>query len=203
MISLLSPDQPIRVSGTHPLATYSRDTTWGRFCALHPKSEERNQIEDALRACRHSSLVQSSFIIRRSFSGALRTIELPPEQARREFIENISHSDFVLAPKGDGNYSNRFLEALSMGRIPVLIDTDVVLPFENTIQYENIVVRVPMNRVHETPQYIREFYDALDEEAWRARQKLARETYEHYLAPDSFFTHFFEQLLGNSQNTAV
>lgn len=99
----------------------------------------------AMHACERSPLVQTDFIIRRSFSGSRTTIELDPEQARREFLDNIIGADFVLAPKGDGNYSNRLLETLSLGRIPVLIDTDTVLPFEEEIDYAKILVRVPIS----------------------------------------------------------
>ena len=145
----------------------------------------------AMRALEHSPLVKTNFIVRRSFSGALRTIELPPAQARKEYIDSIRHTDFVLAPKGDGNYSNRFIETLSMGRIPVVIDTDIVLPFEDLIAYEKIMVRVPMNRVNNIAAYIREFYDSLTEEEWEERQHLARTVYEQYLRQDQFFNHYF------------
>ena len=141
-------------------------------------------------ACR-SPLVVCRFIIRRSFSGAMRTIELPPQEARAQFIENMRESDFVLTPKGDGNYSNRFLETLSMGRIPVLLNTDTVLPLEDVIDYSKIVVRVPMNQVHDTPELIRKFYDALSDSEWQDRQRLAHETFQKYLRQDAFFRYFF------------
>ena len=143
-----------------------------------------------LEACK-TPLLKTRFVVRKTFSGALRTIEVPPEQARKEFIDSMIESDFVLAPKGDGNHSNRFLEALSMGRIPVLLDTDVVLPFEDSIDYSKIVVRVPMAEVSQTSRYIRDFYDLLSEEEWQIRQRLARETFEKYLRQDSFFKNYF------------
>jgi hypothetical protein len=148
-----------------------------------------------MRSCTNSSEVSSNFIVRSNFSGIKKTIELDPATARKEFLQNIIDSDFVLAPKGDGNYSNRFLETLSLGRIPVVVDTDIVLPFEDKIDYENIMVRVPMQDVKNTPRYIREFYDALSNEEWRARQELARATFENYLRQDKFFEHYFANLL--------
>mgnify|MGYP001594597052 FL=1 len=146
-----------------------------------------------MRACEHSSLVKINFIIRKSFSGHAKSIELDPAQARREYLETTANADFVLSPKGDGNYSNRFLKTLAFGRIPVLIDTDVVLPLENEVEYSKIIVRVPMKKVADTPRYIRDFYDALTEEEWRSRQKLARDTFEKYLKQDTFFRHFFTE----------
>lgn len=142
-------------------------------------------------ACEQSSLVDSHFIVRHSYSGHAKSIELDSTQARAEFIQSIVDADFVLAPKGDGNYSIRFLEALSLGRIPVIADTGVVLPFEDEIDYAKIIVRVPMKQVADTPRYIRDFYDALTEEEWRSRQQLARDTFEKYLKQDTFFRRFF------------
>lgn len=144
-----------------------------------------------LQVCQGSKLISTYFVLRKTFSGAARTIELPPAQARKEFIDSMLMSDFVLAPKGDGNYSNRFLEALSMGRIPVLIDTDVVLPLENIIDYSKIIVRVPMDRIAETPRYIQEFYNALSPEEWIQTQRAARETFEKYVRQDSFWEYYF------------
>lgn len=149
----------------------------------------------AMAACSRSPLVDTLFITRSTYSGIKKTIELDPAQARREYLDSIVNSDFVLAPKGDGNYSNRFLEALSLGRIPVLIDTDTVLPFEDSIDYSRIVVRVPMNRVGETPRYIREFYDALTNEEWQERQRLARTIFETLLRQDAFLQLFFKSRL--------
>jgi hypothetical protein len=145
----------------------------------------------AMRACEASLSIDTHFIIRKTFSGNRATIEIDPAQARKEYLDSIRDADFVLAPKGDGNYSNRFLETLSMGRIPVLIDTNVILPLEDRIDYSKIIVRVPMNRVKETPIYIRNFYEALSEEEWRKRQQLARDTFARYLRVDSFFKSFF------------
>lgn len=144
-----------------------------------------------MHACRQSSLVNSHFIIRRSYSGHVKSIELDPVQARSEFLQSIVDADFVLAPKGDGNYSIRFLEALSLGRIPVIADTDVVLPLEDEIDYSKIIVRVPMEQIANTSRVIRDFYDRLTNEEWRHCQLRARETFARYLKQDAFFRYFF------------
>lgn len=148
-----------------------------------------------MQGCSRSNLVKAFFIVRRSFSGAFRTIELDPVQARKEFVDSIVTSDFVLTPKGDGNYSNRFLEALSLGRIPVLLDTDTVLPLEEEIDYEQVMVRVPMDRVQDTPKLIRAWYDKHTEEDWKLAQVAARELYVRVLRIDSFFSYFFTEVL--------
>lgn len=146
-------------------------------------------------ACENSDRIRTRFIKRPSFSGASRTISLEREQARKEFIDSIIESDFVLSPKGDGNYSNRFLETLSFGRIPVVADTDIVLPLEREIEYEKIIVRVPMDEIAKTPEYIRDWYDSLSEEEWHKRQQLARTVFVTQLRFDTFFDYFFKEVM--------
>jgi hypothetical protein len=148
----------------------------------------------SIEALKKSSLVKTFFIIRKTFSGAERTIELDPAQARAEFVKTLVETDFVLAPKGDGNYSNRFLEALSMGRFPVVPDTDCVFPLEEEIDYSKLVVRVPMGKLQKIPQFVREFYNSLPQQEFVARQKLARETFEKYLRQDSFWKYIFNKI---------
>jgi hypothetical protein len=59
---------------------------------------------------------------------------------KEEFVNNMKYSEFSFCPRGTGNFSTRFYEALHNGRIPVLIDTDTVLPFEKHIDYSKICV---------------------------------------------------------------
>lgn len=54
-----------------------------------------------------------------------------------EFFENIQNNLYVFCLRGTGNFSIRFYEALIMGRIPVLIDTDVRLPFAESINWSS------------------------------------------------------------------
>ena len=188
-------------------AGYQTPVQWLKYylkVLLHSAAPERRLgtywRRAALRALKRSPLVATNFIIRRSFSGAARTIELPPAKARAQFIDSIVGSDFVLAPKGDGNYSNRFIEALALGRIPVLIDTYVALPLQEVVPYDKIMVRVPMREVARAAQYVRGFYDALDEEGWKDRQRLARSVFERYLRQSSFFGYYFTHGAGSDHD---
>lgn len=148
-----------------------------------------------MRICSASSVVRTNFIVRNTFSGHPSSIELDPETARREFIGNIVTSDFVLAPKGDGNYSNRFQEALSLGRLPLYIETEGCLPLEGVIDYDRVMVRVPMEKVREVPALARAFYDSLTPDEYVARQHEARTIYETYLRPDAFYRYIFAEAI--------
>lgn len=148
----------------------------------------------AIRAIRKSDRVAANLIVRKSFSGSPETISISPEQARREYTENMRGSDFVLAPKGDANYSVRFFEALSFGRIPILVDTDVCLPLEEEIDYSSCIVRVNYRDLDRLPEIVADFYAGLTEERFAAMQKNARETFEKYLRYDSFWNRVFPRI---------
>ena len=91
-----------------------------------------------------------------------------------------------MAPKGNGNGSIRFYEALSLGRFPVLIDTDCVLPLAEVINYNDFVVKVEYNNLSNLEDRIVKFYKSLTNEDFLRRQHLAREAFE-LLRPESFF----------------
>ena len=57
-----------------------------------------------------------------------------------EFISNIEASHFTLCDRGAGNFSIRFYQVLACGRIPALVDTGMMLPFENEIPWKSLVV---------------------------------------------------------------
>ncbi len=138
-----------------------------------------------------SKLVKNNFIIRSSYSANKNTISIDPIKARHEYIENIKDSDFVLAPKGDGNFSVRFYEILSLGRIPILIDTDCPLPLDKDIDYSKFIIKVSYKDIKNIDKIISDFYDKISNEEWINMQRRAREAFEKYLRIDSFFRFIF------------
>ena len=142
----------------------------------------------AVRVLRGASHVQTDFLLRKAYSAQRGFDDKKPifyEDAEREHIESIINSDFVLAPKGNGNASVRFYEALSLGRFPVLINTDCVLPLKNHIDYSKFVVSVDHTRIHDAERTILDFYNSLSAEEFQRRQQLARKAFE-LLRPGSF-----------------
>ncbi len=57
-----------------------------------------------------------------------------------QLISYYNKSEFCFCPRGTGNFSIRFYETLYYGRIPVIIDTDIILPFENIIEWNKYIV---------------------------------------------------------------
>jgi len=99
----------------------------------------------------------------------------------------MRNSDFALSIKGDGNFSLRFFEALSLGRIPLFVNTDCVLPLENIIDYKKFVVFVDHKDIKRIDVILSDFYKNLSDDDFVEMQKQAREAFEKYLRIDSFF----------------
>ena len=66
-------------------------------------------------------------------------------KARREYYGDMRDCAFTLCMRGGGNFSYRFYEALSFGRIPILIDTDIALPYEENIKWNRHIIRIPID----------------------------------------------------------
>ncbi len=150
---------------------------------------------EAIESLRRHDNVTTNFIIRSSYSGHSATIQLDPEVARKEYRDNMLQSDLALCVKGDGNFSYRFYEALSLGRIPLLIDTDCVLPFADKIDYDSFIFRVPFQDIANLPERVGEWWDGLSEERFMEMQKKAREAYSAYLSVPAFLEYITHSII--------
>jgi hypothetical protein len=104
--------------------------------------------------------------------------------ARKEYFTNIEKNLFTFCYRGYGNYSYRLYEVLMMGRIPVLVNTDCVIPFLEEAQTDGLGIVIVNeedfnndNSVLE--RSIREFYDTHRENI-RTIQVNNRRIYERY-----------------------
>ena len=136
-----------------------------------------------------SSLVTANFLVRDSFSGNEKTRKLSFEQSRQEYIQNILDSDLSLAVKGDGNFSVRFYEILSLGRVPLFVNTDCILPLEEEIVYDDFVARVDSSDIANIAKRASEYYRSMTDSEFGERQEKARMAFETYLQADKFFSY--------------
>lgn len=106
------------------------------------------------------------------------------------FVENTSKSDYVLCVRGTGNYSGRFYMALNAGRIPVVIDTDLVIPFEDKLN----LVKVPINSLHRIGDIILEHFKNTTSQDFEKIKSQNREAYYRYLSPENFLPRFIDRV---------
>ena len=71
----------------------------------------------------------TNYILRSKYRAGVSREKDPFHPSRLEFVNNILGSDYTVCMRGGGNFSVRFYETLSLGRIPVFIDTDCLLPW--------------------------------------------------------------------------
>lgn len=148
--------------------------------------------KEAIAVLRKSGDVTCDFIIRSSYSGHSKTIRMDADTARREYRDNLLSSDLALCVKGDGNYSYRLYEALSLGRVPLLIDTQCVLPLDGRVDYDSFMLRVDYRDIARLPEIVAEWWRKVSPEEFTAMQRRAREAFEKHLSVRAFLADAME-----------
>lgn len=150
--------------------------------------------EKAIKIFRKSNIIHTNFIIRNSYGGHANTLTGDPEKNRREFFQNISNSDYTLIVRGDANAATRFYETLSLGRIPVVIDTECMFPLEDKINYKEFCVFIPYTDIDRAPELLAQFHKNISPDEFVAMQEKARYIFKNYLRYDAFSRHLAEIL---------
>ena len=138
-----------------------------------------------------SSEVIAKIIMRPTYTGSIKTLQGEPRALRAEYIANMDSCTYAFAPKGDGNFSVRFFEALSLGKIPVVLDTQIVFPFENVIQYDDFVIKVSLENIDRIDTEIAEWHRIKGVSGVRDAQIKARAAFDQYLNIRVFCTYVF------------
>ena len=138
--------------------------------------------------------VTGRFILRGSYSGSAKTVEADPSLIRKQFVDSITAADLSLIVRGDGNFSLRLFEVLSLGRVPVFIDTETPLPRAAEIDYDAFMIRVPYQNISQIDTIVGDFWDNLTSHAYIEMQKTARIVFETKLRADRFYIDLFATL---------
>lgn len=92
--------------------------------------------------------IRNNFILRNKYrAGAGNINTVTKQQTTLEFFENIQNNIYTFCLRGNGNFSVRFYETLIMGRIPVLVDTDLRLPLADEIDWSRHCLIVSENSI--------------------------------------------------------
>jgi hypothetical protein len=115
-------------------------------------------------------------------------------EVRAEYVANLVSSDYALCARGVGNWSWRLYEALSLGRIPVFVDTDCVLPYDFLVDWRELCVWVDRSEVGRIGEQVAAFHESLTDGEFLERQRRCRQVWEDYLCPLGFFANFHRHL---------
>ena len=95
------------------------------------------------------------------------------EEQISQYKQQMHDLTYVLCPRGIENYSYRFYEALKFGRVPVLVDTDIVLP--EGVNWDELIVRVPYAELSRIGSFITHDYETHSKSSFIRRQERALE----------------------------
>lgn len=158
------------------------------FCGL---LDSRNIRARAIKVMQDSDLTKTNFIIRPQFWRGILNRKIDAHRVREEYVRNIDDGDYVLCARGAGNFSYRLYETLSMGRIPVYINTDCVLPYDFIIDWKKYCVWVEESDIDSVDKIIADFHNKLSPDEFIELQHNCRKLWEEWLSPEGFFANFY------------
>lgn len=141
--------------------------------------------EKAIGILKRSSQVTLNLRERGSFSANARTAEGDPRILREEMVDTILGSDYALDVRGDANNTARLFEILSLGRIPVIVDTERNFPFADRVDYSSFALIVDFRDIADLPERIAMFHKNVSPEQFEQMQRNAREAYVRFFRIDA------------------
>ena len=134
----------------------------------------------AVRTLLRDKRIKMNFIYRTRFGGYC------DKDIRLEYATNMQDSDYALVARGGGNFSYRLYEVLSCGRIPVFIDTDCVLPFDEIIDWKRYCIWIDVRDTDSIADKIVQFHEKISGEEFEELQVHIRQLYEEWISPVGF-----------------
>lgn len=142
---------------------------------LFPSAYQRAKL---LKIFESSHKISTNFIYRKQYRAGALTGE-KQTATTLEYYDNIKNSDYILCVRGAGNFSLRLYETLMMGRIPVFVNTDCLLPFDDIIDWSKHMVRVEWKDRKNIADKVAEFHQKLSgkdfEDLQHSNRKLWKE----------------------------
>lgn len=149
---------------------------------------------EALKILARSRAIALNAKPRASFSGSAKTAQKDLPALREELVATVLESDYALDVRGDANASTRLFEILSLGRIPVVIDTERNFPFNDEVDYREFCLMVDYKDLDRLPQIIAEFHERVTPDHYEKMQRKAREAFVTYFRTDAQMRHIVERV---------
>ncbi len=144
------------------------------------RPEIRHQLNTAII---ESPLLDSRITEKDRFLGGVMGYE------KDQYIKSILDSDFVPSCSGIGNFSYRLYETLSLGKVPIVVDTDIVLPFWDLIPWKKHCIFLKVSDIPNVGQFVMDFMEQHTEKSWKELQVENRAFWLEYLSPQGWLKH--------------
>ena len=138
----------------------------------------------------NDSDLECNFIIRSGFWAP----NINKNIAIKEFHQNMEDNLYIFCYRGAGNFSYRFYQTLMMGRIPILIDSDHVLPFEESIDYSKHCILIKYMNDKYIHNLIKEWHNK-NKDRLKEIQLENRKLWEEYLSGKGFIKSIIEKYM--------
>lgn len=142
---------------------------------------------DSSNACKNNPELKCDIEQYSDFTGYLHdraTNQWNPEGIRRraEFRRSMRESRVALCPESiPGVFPYRFFEAMSAGRVPLLVGSEFVFPFEQEISYSDFVLTCPRAEAASADKIVQGFVRSYSDGEIAEMGKLARQAWEAWL----------------------
>lgn len=138
--------------------------------------------------------IQTNYLARKQYQAGKSGEMTSRSQEKVDFVNNVLGSDYTLCMRGGGNFSVRFYETLCLGRIPIFIDSDCLLPFQDVIDYKAIFPWIDMKDLPNAADILLDFHSKLSNEEFKALQVTCRYLWLDHMTPDGFYRDLLRML---------
>jgi hypothetical protein len=111
------------------------------------------------------------------------------------YTNSLQQAHYFICAAGFGNYSYRLYEVMRAGRIPVLIESDQLLPAETHICWKKLAVTVPEAEVNNTGEILKDFHSSIHPDDFEAMQLRVRDHYDKYFTKEGFAKYLLNRAL--------
>ena len=139
-----------------------------------------------LRRFENNEHVRTNFLLREQYHAGDERDKGAHSRQKLEFVNNILSSDYTVCVRGGGNFSIRFYEVLSLGRIPVFIDSDCLLPFHDRLPYRELFPWIEVKDLPRAAQIVAEFHARLGPAGFGECQAACRRLWQEHLTAKGF-----------------
>jgi hypothetical protein len=187
-LRVYTPNPVISFMGYVPKLTFGR--YFRSFWPLPPKPIKRNGALIRRQGLKKvSTFPQSKVTPRSEYSGTYKA-HSEKTDLRVSYEDSLINSDFVFCPRGDGNMSQRFYEAISAGRTPIVPDSDMLFPQLAKDYLSDSIIQVDSlsTELHDS---VMRFWRKLTEDSYTEHQRRLERLFKEDLSYARYMTKLF------------